>query len=208
MKLNKSFLIVGIIVIVFVVVCCWFASARNGFVRLEEGLQGQWANVENQYQRRLDLIPNLVATVKGYAEHESSTFENVTRARAGLQDAYNAATAQQGDFNEAAASEQSLNNYSNAQQELGKSLSIYVNAVKEAYPDLKADTQFLDLMTQLEGTENRIATERGRYTEAVKTYNVAVRSFPGSIVAGFFGFSPKPQFQAEAAAQSAPKVEF
>lgn len=209
MKMNKSFLIVGIIVIVLVALAGWFVSTRNNFVILDEDLQEQWGKVQVQYQRRLDLIPNLVETVKGYAAHESNTFESVTRARAGLTDAYNAANAEQ-TVNGATAfdNEQSLNSYNDAQQELGRALSIYVNAVREAYPNLKADTQFTDLQTQLEGTENRIATERGRYTEFVKKYNVAVRKFPSSIVAGISGFSVKPQFQADALAQSAPKVSF
>lgn len=209
MKLNKSFLIVGVIVLALVALAGWFVSARNGFVILDEDLQEQWGKVQVQYQRRLDLIPNLVESVKGYAAHESNTFESVTRARAGLTDAYNAANAEQ-NVNGATAgeNEQSLNRYNDAQQQLGRALNIYVNAVREAYPDLKADKQFMDLQTQLEGTENRIATERGRYTEAVKKYNVAVRKFPGSIVAGISGFSVKPQFQADAAAQSAPKVQF
>lgn len=206
MKLSKSLIIVGIIVIVIIALGGWYVSTRNGFVASEESLQEQWAKVEVQYQRRLDLIPNLVETVKGYAAHESSTFENVTKARAGLTDAYNAANELQS--TDAAAAEQSLNRYNDAQQSLGRALSIYVNAVREAYPDLKADKQFLDLQTQLEGTENRIATERGRYTEAVKNYNVSVRTFPKSIVASISGFSVKPQFQAEAAAASAPKVSF
>lgn len=206
MKISKSLIIVGIIVIVIIALGGWYVSTRNGFVTLDENLQEQWGKVEVQYQRRLDLIPNLVETVKGYAAHESNTLESVTRARAGLTDAYNAAAEAQ--TAEANATEQSLNRYNDAQQSLGRALSIYVNAVREAYPDLKADTQFLDLQTQLEGTENRIATERGRYTEAVKQYNVAVRRFPGSIVAGISGFAPKAQFQAEAAAASAPKVSF
>lgn len=209
MKLNKSFLIVGIIVIILVALAGWFVSVRNNFVILDEDLQEQWGKVQVQYQRRLDLIPNLVETVKGYAAHESGTFEAVTRARAGLTDAYNAANAEQVENGaNAGENEQSLTRYNDAQQQLGRALSIYVNAVHEAYPDLKADKQFMDLQTQLEGTENRIATERGRYTEYVKVYNVAVRKFPASIVAGISGFGVKPQFQADAAAQSAPKVTF
>ena len=206
MKISKSTIIVAIIVLVIILLGGWYVSTRNGFVTLDENLQEQWGKVEVQYQRRLDLIPNLVETVKGYAQHESETFEKVTQARAGLTDAYNEANAVQSD--DAAQTEQSLNRYNDAQQSLGRALSIYVNAVREAYPELKADKQFLDLQTQLEGTENRIATERGRYTEAVKNYNVAVRKFPGSIVAGISGFGVKPQFQAETAAASAPKVSF
>lgn len=206
MKISKSLIIGGVIILAIILIGGWFVSTRNGFVSLDESVQQQWSQVEVQYQRRLDLIPNLVETVKGYAAHESSTFEKVTQARAGLSDAYNKANALQN--TDAAASEQTLDSYNAAQQGLGKALSIYVNAVREAYPDLKANTQFEDLQTQLEGTENRIATERGRYTEAVRAYNVAVRTFPGSLVASFSGFNVKPQFKADAEAATAPKVSF
>lgn len=208
MKINKTLLVGSIVVVVLIILASWFISARNNLVGLDEGLQQQWAKVEVQYQRRLDLIPNLVETVKGYAAHESGTFEKVTEARAGLTDAYNAAAAQQGSAATAATSQSSLDNYTGAQGALTRALSVYVNAVHEAYPDLKADTQFADLQTQLEGTENRIATERGRYTDIVKTYNVAVRTFPRSIVASMAGFEPKAQFQADAQAAEAPKVQF
>lgn len=209
MKTNKSFLIVCVIVLGLVALGAWFVTTRNNFVTLDEMVQEQWGKVQVQYQRRLDLIPNLVETVKGYAAHESNTLEAVTQARAGLTDAYNNANEEQNlNGNTAGDNEQSLERYNNAQQQLGRALSIYVNAVHEAYPDLKADKQFLDLQTQLEGTENRIATERGRYTEVVKQYNIKVRKFPASVVAGISGFSVKPQFQADAAAQSAPKVSF
>jgi LemA protein len=202
----KTWGIIGAIVVLVIGCIAWYASARNGFVELEEDVNQQWSQVENQYQRRLDLIPNLVETVKGYASHESETFESVTRARAGLSDAYNAANQLSAD--DAPATEASLNTYANAQQQLGKALSIYVNAVHEAYPELKADSQFTDLQTQLEGTENRISTERGRYIESVKNYNVAVRRFPGSIIASISGFSVKPQFKADDSASEAPKVSF
>ena len=205
-KISKSTIIIGVIVLVLVFLGSWYVSARNGLVAMDEGVQEQWSKVEVQYQRRLDLIPNLVETVKGYAAHEQNTFENVTRARAGLTDAYNEANATQNTG--AAATESDLDRYNAAQQSLGKALSIYVNAVREAYPDLKADKQFADLQTQLEGTENRIATERGRYTEQVRAFNVAVRTFPRSIVASMAGFGVKPQFKADAEAASAPKVSF
>lgn len=203
----KKTAIIAIAVIVVVLVACvsWYVSTRNGLVVLDEGVSQQWSQVEVQYQRRLDLIPNLVETVKGYAEHESSTYENVTRARAGLTDAYNAAREVPAS---APADQQALDRFNNAQGELGRAFNIYVNAVREAYPDLKANTQFTDLQTQLEGTENRIATERGRYTDVVKEYNVAVKRFPANLWAGIFGFSAKPQFQAEAEAAKAPQVQF
>lgn len=205
-KISKSTIVIGIIVVVLIALGAWYVSARNGLVAMDEGVQEQWSKVEVQYQRRLDLIPNLVETVKGYAAHESTTYEKVTQARAGLSDAYNAANALQNA--EAPATEDALQSYSAAQQNLGRALSIYVNAVHEAYPDLKADSQFTDLQTQLEGTENRIATERGRYTEVVRQYNVAVRTFPRSVVASLAGFTVKPQFKADAEAASAPKVSF
>lgn len=173
----------------------------NSLVEKEQTVDQSWAQVENQYQRRADLIPNLVSTVKGYAEHESETFENVTKARAGLTEAYNAA---EGIENPQA----NIQKYQEAQSKLKGALDIYVNAVREAYPDLKANQNFINLQTQLEGTENRIATERQRYTEAVKEYNASIKKFPTVIYAGWFGFKEKEQFKAEAGANKAPKVEF
>lgn len=205
---KTPLIIAGVVILVLLGIFGYYIKVRNGFVTLDENLQQQWGQVEVQYQRRLDLIPNLVETVKGYAEHESNTLEKVTEARAGLTDAYNKANAAQQTSSEAASNESVLDSYTASQQNLGKALSIYVNAVREAYPDLKANQQFLDLQTQLEGTENRIATERGRYTEAVKDYNIAVRRFPASVVASIAGFTPKPQFKADAEAATAPKVTF
>ena len=175
-------------------------------VTLGEDVDTAWAKVDVQYQRRMDLIPNIVETVKGYAAHESETFENVTRARAGLTDAYNEAN----QLKEGAtpSDPSSFDNYNAAQSRLNRALDIYVNAVREAYPDLKANTEFENLQTVLEGTENRIATERGRYTDIVKQYNVAVKRFPANILANIFGFEAKPQFKAAAAAATAPKVQF
>ena len=173
----------------------------NSLVEKQQAVDQSWAQVENQYQRRSDLIPNLVATVKGYAEHESTTLESVTRARAGLTQAYEAARNTE-------ATPENIEQYQQAQSNLKGALDIYVNAVKEAYPDLKANTNFLNLQTQLEGTENRISTERMRYTEAVMEYNTAIKKFPTTISAGWFGFKEKPQFKAEAGAQKAPTVEF
>ncbi|MDO4319047.1 MAG: LemA family protein [Bacteroidales bacterium] len=208
MKKSTIIVIAIVAVLAIVVIGCisWYVGTRNNFVTLDEGVSQQWSKVEVQYQRRMDLIPNLVETVKGYAAHESNTLESVTRARAGLTDAYNAAKAEPADG--ATADQQALDRYNAAQQQLGRAFNIYVNAVREAYPDLKADTQFQDLQTQIEGTENRIATERGRYTEVVRDYNVAIRRFPASIVASMAGFSVKPQFKADAEAADAPKVQF
>lgn len=173
----------------------------NSLVEKQQNVDQSWAQVENQYQRRADLIPNLVNTVKGYAQHESSTLESVTLARAGLTKAYDAAQS-------AEATPENIEQYQEAQSKLKGALDIYVNAVKEAYPDLKANQNFIDLQTQLEGTENRIATERERYTQAVKEYNTSIKKFPTTIYAGWFGFKEKEQFKAEAGANKAPKVEF
>lgn len=202
----KKFIIIGIVVVLAIILFVSGSGKYNSFVAGEQQVDQSWALVENQYQRRLDLIPNLVETVKGYAEHESSTYENVTKARAGLTNAYNQAQQLQEGANP--AQPQQFEDYTEAQDRLNRALSIYVNAVREAYPDLKANEQFINLQTQLEGTENRIATERGRYTEVVRDYNTMVRSFPGNIWAGIFGFATKPQFKASPEAAQAPSVQF
>lgn len=204
--MKKSYIIIGVIVVLVLLLGFNGCNTYNSMVTLGENVDKSWAQVENQYQRRLDLIPNLVNTVKGYAEHESSTLESVTKARAGLTDAYN--SAEQLKNGASPADAQQFENYVAAQDRLKSAFDIYVNAVREAYPDLKANQNFIDLQTQLEGTENRIATERGRYTEAVQEYNVKVKRFPANLWAGMFGFSAKPQFKADAAAATAPKVEF
>lgn len=204
--MKKSYIIIGVIVALVLLLGFNGCNTYNSMVTLGENVDKSWAQVENQYQRRLDLIPNLVNTVKGYAEHESSTLESVTKARAGLSDAYN--SAEQLKNGASPADAQQFENYVAAQDRLKSAFDIYVNAVREAYPDLKANQNFIDLQTQLEGTENRIATERGRYTEAVQAYNVKVKRFPANLWAGMFGFAAKPQFKADAAAATAPKVEF
>ena len=173
----------------------------NSLVEKQQQVDQSWAQVENQYQRRADLIPNIVNTVKGYAEHESSTLEAVTNARAGLTKAYDAAQSVENP-------QENIEQYQQAQSALKGALDIYVNAVREAYPDLKANTNFMALQTELEGTENRISTERKRYTEAVMGYNTSIKKFPTNIYAGWFGFKEKPQFKAEAGAQKAPEVKF
>ena len=173
----------------------------NSLVEKQQNVEQTWAQVENQYQRRADLIPNLVNTVKGYSEHESSTLEAVTNARAVLTKAYNAAEAVENP-------QENLEQYQQAQSALKGALDIYVNAVREAYPDLKANTNFMALQTEREGTENRISTERMRYTEAVKEYNTSIKKFPTNIYAGWFGFKEKPQFKAEPGANKAPEVKF
>lgn len=170
----------------------------NSLVEKQQTVDQSWAEVENQYQRRADLIPNLVNTVKGYATHESETLERVTEARAKA----TSITIDADNLNE-----ETLAKFQQAQGELTQALKSLL-AVSEAYPDLKANENFRDLQVQLEGTENRVATARGRYTQAVADYNTSIKKFPTMIYAGWFGFEPKPQFQAEAGASTAPKVEF
>ena len=170
----------------------------NSLVDKEQSVEQSWAEVENQYQRRADLIPNLVNTVKGYSNHESETFEKVTLARAKA----TSITIDANDLNE-----ENLARFQQAQNELSQALKSLL-AVTEAYPDLKANENFMNLQTQLEGTENRITTARMRYTESVKDYNTAIKKFPTTIYAGWFGFEPKPQFKAEEGAQRAPEVQF
>lgn len=170
----------------------------NSLVEKQQNVDQAWAQVENQYQRRADLIPNLVSTVKGYATHESSTLEKVTQARA-------KATSITIDADN--LDEESLARFQQAQGELSQALKSLL-AVSEAYPDLKANENFMNLQAQLEGTENRIATERMRYTEQVREYNTAIKKFPTTIYAGWFGFKEKPQFKADAGAEKAPEVSF
>lgn len=170
----------------------------NSMVNKQESVEAQWANVQDAYQRRSDLIPNLVSTVKGYAEHEKDTFKEVIEARA-------KATATNIDASKLDAS--TLKQFQQAQQGLAGALSKLM-VVVEKYPDLKANTNFLALQDQLEGTENRISTERRRFNETAKEYNQYTRRFPQNIVAMIFGFDKKPYFEAQAGAQDAPKVEF
>lgn len=179
-------------------------STYNSLVTLSADAEQSWADVQAQYQRRFDLIPNLVETVKGYAAHESETYEKVTEARAGLTSAYD--SAKQLENTEVGSAD--FSKYTDAQAGLNRALSIYVNAVREAYPDLKANEQFLNLQTQLEGTENRIAAARIYYNEKVKAYNIKAKRFPSNIWASLFGFSTLTPFAADQAAQAAPKVSF
>lgn len=204
--MKKSSIILAVCVVLLLLVGMGGCNSYNGMVSLDEEVNQTWANVENQYQRRADLIPNLVNTVKGYAEHESTTLQSVTNARAGLTNAYN--EAQEISAQDAQSSAEGFDRYQSAQNKLKGALDIYVNAVREAYPDLKANQNFLDLQTQLEGTENRITTERTRYNDAVKAYNVKIRRFPANIFASMFGFDARQMFKAEEGADKAPKVEF
>ena len=174
------------------------SCSYNSMVEADENINAQWAKVENQYQRRADLVPNLVNTVKGYAAHESETLEAVITARS---------KATQITVDPANLTEENLQKYQEAQGELSSALGKLL-AITENYPDLKANQNFLELQAQLEGTENRIATERSRYTDAVNAYNKKIRKFPALITAKIFGFDAKRQFKAEASAAQAPTVEF
>lgn len=170
----------------------------NSLVEKQQNVDQSWAEVENQYQRRSDLIPNLVNTVKGYSTHEQETLTKVTEARAKA----TSITIDADNLNE-----ENLAKFQQAQSELSQALKSLL-AVSEAYPDLKANENFLNLQTQLEGTENRITIARRNYTEAVRDYNTSIKKFPTNIYAGWFGFEPKPQFKAEAGAEKAPEVNF
>lgn len=170
----------------------------NSLVEKQQTVDQKWAEVETQYQRRADLIPNLVNVVKGYAEHESQTLENVIAARAKATSITLSADQ---------LTEENMTKFQKAQGDLSNALKSLL-AVTESYPNLKANENFRDLQVQLEGTENRIATARTRYTEAVRDYNVAIKKFPTVIYAGWFGFDAKPQFSAEEGAEKAPTVEF
>lgn len=196
--MKKGIWILVIVIVVVLGIFFWLKGTYNELVNRSQGVAAQWANVENQYQRRADLIPNLVNTVKGYATHEKSTLEGVVDARA-------KATQMQVNFND--LNEQTLAKYAQAQGELSSALSRLM-AISEAYPDLKANQNFRDLQTQLEGTENRIAVERRRFNEMVQSYNVYVQQFPRNLIAGMFGFTPKSFFAAEAGAEKAPEVQF
>ena len=188
-----------IIILVAVVALFLFAiSSYNGLVNKEEAVNSQWSNVENQYQRRSDLIPNLVATVKGYATHESSTLEGVVAARA---------KATQVTIDPANLTPEKLQEYQAAQGQVSSALGKLL-MITENYPDLKANQNFLELQAQLEGTENRISVERTRFNEMAKEYNTSIRRFPNSIFSGIFGFDKKPYFEAEKGSEKAPDVKF
>jgi LemA protein len=175
-------------------------SSYNSLVSLQQGTDAQWAQVQNVYQRRADLVPNLVNTVAGAANFEKSTLIAVTDARASVGRVQLPAGAAPTDPAQLAAFDQ-------AQGQLGSALSRLL-VVSERYPDLKATTNFRDLQSQLEGTENRIAVERGRFNEAVQAYDTAIRRFPAVIFAGMFGFASRPYFSATAGSETPPKVNF
>ena len=195
MKLSKA--TIGIIAAV-VVIAMWSASGYNSMVSEQEKATTALANVQSAYQRRADLIPNLVEVVKGYAEHEKGTFEAVVNARA---------KATQITLDPTNLTPEKLQEFQKAQGELGSALGRLL-AVQENYPDLKANENFKDLQVQLEGTENRINEARNKFNAVVQDYNVVIRSFPKNILAGIFGFDKMSKFEAEADSQKAPKVKF
>lgn len=192
----KKSLIITLAVIVLLILLG--SGSYNSMVDKQEGVTKAWSNVENQYQRRTDLIPNLVNTVKGYAKHEQGTLEGVVTARS---------KATQITIDPDKLTPEKLQAYQKAQGDVTTALGKLL-AITENYPDLKANQNFLELQAQLEGTENRIAVERGRFNELAKEYNAYIRKFPRNIFAGMFGFEKKPYFEAEAGAEKAPKVEF
>lgn len=194
-KGTITLLVIGVLILIMV---GGTLTTYNGLIAKDEAVATAWGNIQSQYQRRADLIPNLVSTVKGYAKHESKTLENVMAARA---------KATQITINSDNLTPEKLKQYQAAQGELSQALGRLM-AVSENFPNLKANENFSELQAQLEGTENRINESRQIYNSAVQTYNVSVRRFPANIVAGMFGFDKKNQFEAEAGAEKAPKVEF
>ncbi len=193
-KISPTIIVIAAVVILLLL----GMGAYNGMVTEREKVNAQWANVENQYQRRADLIPNLVETVKGYAKHESETFEAVVNARA---------QATQMKIDPANLTPEKLQEYQQAQGAVGAALSRLI-ALNENYPDLKANQNFLQLQNQLEETENRISLERIRFNETATVYNTMIKKAPRSFIAGMFGFTEKPYFEAEEAAKKVPEVSF
>lgn len=196
--MKKGLITLIIAAVVLIGGFMWIKNAYNSMVVADENVQASWAQVENVYQRRADLIPNLVATVKGYAEHESKTLESVIAARS---------KATQVTVDPANLTEEALARFNEAQGEVSAALGRLL-MITENYPDLKANQNFLELQAQLEGTENRIATERMKFNETAKSYNTLVRTFPNNILASMFDFEKKGYFEAQAGAETAPKVEF
>lgn len=195
MKKNKGWIIAGVVILALVL---WGVSGYNSLVGMDEEVNGKWANVETQYQRRSDLVPNLVSTVKGYAAHEKSTLEAVMAARS---------QATQVKIDPSNCTPQQLAAYQKAQGDVTTALGKLL-AISENYPQLKANENFLELQSQLEGTENRINVARKDFNDAAKKFNMSIRRFPKSIIASMCGFEKRSYFEAEAGADKAPKVEF
>ena len=198
MKLSKGWIALIVVVGVILLVIAWATGINNNLVTREEGVNTAWANVENVYQRRLDLIPNLVSTVKGYAAHESETLTAVVEARAKA----TSVTVDPTKLNAA-----SIQQFQQAQSGLSSALGRLM-VVVEKYPDLKANENFLALQTQLEGTENRITVERQKFNQSAQAFNTYIRLFPQSIIASMRNFEKKAYFEAEKGAEKAPKVDF
>lgn len=191
---KSTWIILGIVAVVVI----WAVGSYNGLVTKDEKVSEAWANVETVYQRRADLIPNLVNTVKGYAAHEQETLQSVTEARANATNIT---------IDPSTATAADMERYMAAQQQVGSALGRLI-AIAENYPDLKANQNFLELQKQLEGTENRISTERRKYNEMVKNFNASIRRFPTNLIAGMFGFDKRSMFEAQEGAEVAPVVEF
>ena len=204
--MNKTMMGCGVLLAILLVIAVIDAFALGGLynrlVRLQQAVDQSWAQVQNVYQRRADLIPNLVNTVSGAANFEKSTLTEVTNARASV-----GRVQMQLDPNKAPATAAQLEQFQAAQGQLSNALSRLL-LVSERYPELKANQNFLSLQAQLEGTENRIAVERGNFNTVVQSYNVAVRSFPANLIAGMLGFLPRPFFTAQAGAEKPPPVQF
>ncbi|MFA6806719.1 MAG: LemA family protein [Bacteroidales bacterium] len=196
--MKKGAISIAAIIGIAVILIIWMVSSYNGLVKKDEACSQQWSKVESQYQRRLDLIPNLVNTVKGYASHEKETLTEVVQAR-------NLASNAKVDPNN--MSQESLDKYQQTQTQLKSSLDRLM-VVVERYPDLKANQNFLELQSQLEGTENRIAVERQNFADVVNAFNSKIRRFPTNLIAGMFSFERRAYFASEKGAETAPKVEF
>ena len=198
MKLSTGWIVVIAIIGVIVILGLWASSSYNNLVTKEETVNQSWANVQNVYQRRSDLIPNLVATVKGVANFEKSTLTAVIEARA---------NATKVNINPKNLDEASLQKFQSAQDGISSALSRLM-VVVERYPELKATQNFSELQAQLEGTENRITVARRDFNEAAQAYNTYLRRFPSNIFAGMFGFQKKAYFESQKGAENAPKVQF
>jgi len=196
--MKKSLITIAIIVVACIALYGWIKGMYNGMVAEQEKATTAWSNVQSTYQRRADLIPNLVETVKGYAKHEEGTLTEVVNARS---------KATQVTVDPANLTPEKLAEYQKAQGELSTALGKLI-AIQEAYPDLKANENFKDLQVQLEGTENRINEARDKFNTAVQNYNTFVRSFPKNIFAGMFGFNTMTKFEAASGAEKAPEVKF
>lgn len=198
--MKKGLIVIIVLVILGVIIYSVFKNTYNKFVSLDENVNQKWSQVENVYQRRADLIPNLVEVVKGYASHERETLEAVVNARAKVGGQVTIGS-------DILNNPEAFTQFQQAQGALTSALQRLM-VVVERYPELKADQRFADLQTQLEGTENRITVERGRFNESVQEYNTTVRVFPANIMAGIFGFSQKPYFKAEVGSDKVPQVKF